>query len=209
MDLSLEKTRSASKRAKRESGVESRNPPASAVSSSAAAAPAVLVAPAAPVVPAALAAPASSAVQSSTPSVRLVSDISSLSESTKPKTLNSEISSVGGNVECNVENNVTTENIDNSSVNICRKASVLEGNSVQLDKNVGVAVAISFNSLSGPAGLSSSRVPAEVNVSPQPSGTRKISARKSRVARFTPMEGLAAIRQQSRTPPFSGRPKKQ
>ena len=68
MDLSLEKTRSASKRTKRESGVESQNAPAPAVSSSAAAAPAVLAAPA---VPAAPAAPASSAVQSSTPSVRL------------------------------------------------------------------------------------------------------------------------------------------
>ena len=59
VDLSLEKTRSASKRAKRESGVESRNAPDLAVSSSAAAAPAVLVAPA---VPAAPAPPASSAV---------------------------------------------------------------------------------------------------------------------------------------------------
>ena len=61
VDLSLEKTRSASERAKRESGVESRNAPAPAVSSSAAAAPAVLVAPAAPAVPAVPAAPASSA----------------------------------------------------------------------------------------------------------------------------------------------------
>ena len=61
VDLSLEKTRSASERAKRESGVESRNAPAPAVSSSAAAAPAVLVAPAAHAVPAAPAAPASSA----------------------------------------------------------------------------------------------------------------------------------------------------
>ena len=64
MDLSLEKSRSASKRAKRESGVESQNAPA--VSSSAAVAPAVLVAPPAPAVPAAPAAAASSAVQSLT-----------------------------------------------------------------------------------------------------------------------------------------------
>ena len=62
VDLSFEKTRSASKRANRESGMESRNALAPAVSSSAAAAPAVLVSPAAP---------ASSAVWSSTPSVRL------------------------------------------------------------------------------------------------------------------------------------------
>ena len=206
MDLSLEKTRSASKRAKRESGVESRNAPAPAVSSAAAAAPPVLVAPAAPAVPAAPAAHASSAVHSSTPQCASgapngnVSDISSLSESTKPKALNSEINSVNnsveGNVECNVENNVATENIYNSSVNICHEASVL-----------GVAVATSFSSLSGPAGLSSSRVPAEVAVSTEPSGARKISTRKSRAARFSPMEGLAAIRQHSRTPPFSGRPK--
>ena len=94
-------------------------------------------------------------------------------------------------------------------MNICYEASVLEGNSVQFDKNVGVAVAFSFSSLSGPAGLSSSRVPAEVAVSLEPSGARKISTRKSRAARFSPMEGLAAIRQHSRTPPFSGRPKKQ
>ena len=142
-----------------------------------------------------------------------VSDITSLSESTKPKTLYSEISSfnnsVEGYVECNVENNVTTENIDNSSVNICSEATVLEGNSAQLDKNVGVAVATSFSSLSGPAGLSSSRVPAEVAVSPEPSGPRKISTRKSSAARFSPMEGLGAIQQHSRMPPFSGRPKKQ
>ena len=219
VDLSFEKTRSASKRAKRESGVESRNALAPAVSSSAAAAPAVLVSPAAPVVPAAPAAPASSAVQSSTPQCASgarkgnVSNISSVSESTKPNTLNSEISSVNnsveGNVEFNVENNVTTENIDNSSVNICSEASVTEGNSVQVDKNVGVAVATSFSSFYGPAGLSSSGVPAEVAVSQEPSGARKISTRKSRAARFSPMEGLAAIRQHSRTPPFSGRPKNQ
>ena len=86
-------------------------------------------------------------------------------------------------------------------MNICSEASVLEGNSVQLDKNV--AVATSFTSLSGPAGLSSPGVPAEVAVSPEPSGAWKISARKSRAARFSPMEGLAAIRQHSRTPPFS------
>ena len=58
--LSLEKTRSASKRAKRDAGVQSRNAPAPAVSSSAAAAPAVLVAPA---VPAVLVAPAAPAVR--------------------------------------------------------------------------------------------------------------------------------------------------
>ena len=212
VDLSLEKSRSASKRAKRGSGMECRNAPAPAVSSFAAAAPAALAVPAAP------AAPASSAVQSSTPQCASGapkgndSDISSVSESTKPKTLNSEISSVNnsveGNVEWNVENNVTTENIDYSSVNICSEASVTVGNSVQVDNNVGVAMATSFSSLSGPAVLSSSRVPAEVAVSPQPSGARTISTRKSRAARFSPMEGLAAIRQHSRTPPFSGRPKK-
>ena len=191
VDLSLEKTRSASKRAKRDSGMESRNAPALAVSSSAAA---VLVAPAAPTVPAA---PASSAVQSSTPqcasgaSKGNVSDISSVSESTEPKTLHSEITSVNnsveGNVGCNVENNVTTENIGNSSVNICNEASVLEGKSVQLEKNVGVASATSLSSLSRPASLSPSRVPAEVAVSPELSGVRNISTRKSRAARFSPM----------------------
>ena len=142
-----------------------------------------------------------------------VSDISSVSDSTKPITLNSEISSVSNsvkdNVECNVENNDTTENIDNSSLNISSEASLTEGNSVQVDKNVDVAVATSFSSLSGPASLSSSRVPAEVAVSPEPSGPRKISTRKSRTARFSRMEGLAAIWQHSRTAPFSGRPKKQ
>ena len=55
-------------------------------------------------------------------------------------------------------------------MNICNEASVLEGNSVQLEKNVGVAGATSLSSLSGPAGLSSSRVPADVAVSPEPSG---------------------------------------
>ena len=85
----------------------------------------------------------------------------------------------------------------------------MNGNSVQVDKNVGVAVVTSFSSLSGPAGLSSSRVPAEVAVSPEPSAVRKICTRKSRAARFSPREGLAAIRKYSRTPPFSGRPKEQ
>ena len=108
VDLSLEKARSTSKRTKHESGVESRNAPAPAVSS-AAAVPAVLVAPAAPAVPDAPAVPASSAVQSSTPQCTSgapkgnVSDISSLSKSTKPNTLNSEISSVNNSVEGNVE----------------------------------------------------------------------------------------------------------
>ena len=126
--------------------------------------------------------------------------------------LNSKICSVNnsveGNFECNVENDFTTENIDNSSVNICSEASVTDGNSVQVDKNVGVAVSTSSSSLSGPAGLSSSRVPAEVAVFPEPSAAPKICTRKSRAASFSPMEGLAAIRQHSRTPPFSGRPKK-
>ena len=40
----------------------------------------------------------------------------------------------------------------------------------------------------------------EVAVSPEPSGAQKISTRKSRAARFSPMEGLAAIRQHSWTP---------
>ena len=151
--------------------MQSRNAPSPAVSSSAATAHAVLVAPAVPAVlvapsapavpaaPAAPAAPASSAVQSSTPQCasgvpkRNVSDISSVSKSTKPKTPNSEITSVNnsveGNVECNVESNVRTENIYNSSVNICNEDSVLEGNCVQLEKNVGVAGATSLSSLSG------------------------------------------------------------
>ena len=94
-------------------------------------------------------------------------------------------------------------------MNICNEASVLEGNSVQLEKNVGVAGATSLSSLSGPAGLSSSRVLAEVAVFPELSGAWKISTRKSRAARFGPMEDLAAIRQHSRTPPLSGTPKKQ
>ena len=65
---------------------------------------------------------------------------------------------------------------------ICSEASVTEANSVQVDKNVGVAIAISFSSLSGPAGFLSSRVPAEVAVSAEQSGARKISTRKSRAA---------------------------
>ena len=59
-------------------------------------------------------------------------------------------------------------------LNICSEASDTEGNSVQVDKNVGVAVATSVSSIFGPAGLSSSAVPAEVAVSPEPSGARKI-----------------------------------
>ena len=55
-------------------------------------------------------------------------------------------------------------------------------------------------SSSEPPGPSSSGVRPEMISTPDLSGSRKISSRKNRAARFSPMEGLAAVRKHSRTP---------
>ena len=49
----------------------------------------------------------------------------------------------------------------------------------------------SLGSFSQPSGSVSSEAPVDVVASPEPPGPRKISTRKNRAARFSPMEGLA------------------
>ena len=97
----------------------------------------------------------------------------------------------------------------NSNVDkpVSKETSILEGDSVPVD--TGVCTPPSLGSFSQPSGSVSSEAPAEVIASPEPPGPRKISTRKNRLARFSPMEGLAAIRQHTRTPLYSGRSSKQ
>ena len=67
----------------------------------------------------------------------------------------------------------------------------------------------SLGSFSQPSGSVSSEAPAEMVASTEPPGQRKISTRKSRAARLSPMEGRAAIRQHTMTPLYSGHSSKQ
>ena len=95
----------------------------------------------------------------------------------------------------------------NSSIENCSGASKTEGISVPVVGNE--AVANSPVSSSEPPGPSSSGARPEMVSTPDLSGSRKLSSRKNRAARFSPMEGLAAVRKHSRTPSFSGRSQKQ
>ena len=63
------------------------------------------------------------------------------------------------------------------------------------------SVANSPVSSSEPPSPSPSGVRPEMVITLDLSGSRKISSRKNRAARFSPMEGLAAVRQHSLTPP--------
>ena len=224
VDLSLMKTRSATKRAKRASSCEIKNNPASNVVSSAAAAPE------APIVPAAHAAfegPVASVSQSSAPK----------RVSLEPNSLNKNVSVSSDNVSTVSNDNVAAEQrklrshsgnnqesesemrtnssignngnciSGNSSIENCSGASTTEGISVPVVAKE--AVANSPVSSSEPPTPSSSGVQPEMVSTPDLSGSRKISSRKNRAARFSPMEGLAAVRKHSRTPPFSGRSQKQ
>ena len=87
---------------------------------------------------------------------------------------------------------------DNVDKPVSKETSISEGDSVPVD--TGVSTPPSLGSFSQPSGSVSSKAPAEVVASPEPPGPRKISKRKNRAARFSPMEGLAAIRQHTRTP---------
>ena len=209
------KTRSATKRAKRV--------PRSNVVSSAAAAPE------APIVPATHAAfegPVASVAQSSAPKRVNV----------EPNSLNKNVSVSSDNVSTVSNDNVAAEQrklrshsgnnqesesemrtnssigntgnsvSGNSSIENCG-ASKTEGISVPVVEKE--AVANSPVSSSEPPGPSSSGVRPEMVSTPDLSGSRKISSRKNRAARFSPMEGLAAVRKHSRTSPFSGRSQKQ
>ena len=243
VDLSLKKTRSATKRDKREFVVSAATVPAVPSDAAASAAPVAPAGPAAPAVPAAPAAPAVPAppaaaavpaaagasvmdpggetMQSSAPGKNNRSTKCTESTVSEPPEKGGSIKSnivseppeKGDGLKSNIEscgngNIVNVETIETVDVNVRSESSVMEDNSFPVDNGAGVVVATSSGSLSGPSGPSSSGVPAEVAVSSEPSGARKISSRKNRAARFSPMEGLAAIRQHSRTPPYAGRSQK-
>ena len=103
------------------------------------------------------------------------------------------------NVELRCDNNVDKP--------VSKETSISEGDSVPVD--TGVSTPPSLGSFSQPSGSVSSEAPADVVASPEPPKPRKISTRKNRAARFSPVEGLAAIRQHTRTPLYSGRSSKQ
>ena len=103
------------------------------------------------------------------------------------------------NVELRCNNNVDKP--------VSKETSISEGDSVPVD--TGVSTPPSLGSFSQPSGSVSSEAPAEVVASPEPPGPRKISTRKNRAARFSPMEGVAATRQHTTTPLYSGRSSKQ
>ena len=219
VDLSLKKTRSATKRAKREFVFSAATVPAVPTDAAASAAP---VAPAAPAAPgASVMDPGGQAVQSSVPGKNNRSIKCTKSTVSEPpekggsikSNIASEPPEMGDGIKSNIEscgngNIVNVETIETVGVNVRSESSVMEDNSFPVDNGANVVVATSSGSLSGPSGPSSSGVPAEVAVSSEPSGARKISSRKNREARFSPMEGLAAIRQHSRTPPYAGRSQK-
>ena len=216
VDLSLGKTRSATKRAK--SAVRSRHPDnsdpkAPSVSSSAAEAPAA---------PAALDAPAMKAARSSAsqrakeaPKLNSLNNVGNSVNAAANEQSSSSISIENvNNIEGarNVESVKNISNVElrcNNSVDkpVSKETSISEGDSVPVD--TGVSTPPSLGSFSQPSGSVSSEAPADVVASPEPSGPRKISTRKNRAARFSPMEGLAAIRQHTRTPLYSGRSSKQ
>ena len=224
VDLSLMKTRSATKRAKRASRCENKNSPASNVVSSAAAASEASIVPA---THAAFEGPVASVAQSSAPKRVNV----------EPNSLNKNVSVSSDNVSTVSNDNVAAEQrklrshsgnnqesesemrtnssigntgnsvSGNSSIENCSGASNMEGISVPIVRKE--AVANSPVSSSEPPGPSSSGVRPEMVSTPDLFGSGKISSRKKRAARFCPMEGLAAVRKHSRTPPFSGRSQKQ
>ena len=97
------------------------------------------------------------------------------------------------NVELRCNNNVDKP--------VSKETSISEGDSLPVD--TGVSTPPSLGSFSQPSGSVSSEAPAEVIVSPEPPGPGKISTRKNRADRFSPIEGLAAILQHTRRPLYS------
>ena len=82
------------------------------------------------------------------------------------------------NVELRCNNNVDKP--------VSKETSISEGDSVPVD--TGVSTPPSLGSFSQPSGSVSSEAPADVVASPEPPGPRKISTRKNRAARISPME---------------------
>ena len=109
-----------------------------------------------------------------------------------------------------------TGSVNKTSVNKSNEASAMEGTTIPV-------VSAEMNPVEYGAGLAVAKVPvppsepptslpsgalSEAAGSMEPLGPRKASFRKKRTARFNPMEGMAAVRQHSRTPLFSGRSQK-
>ena len=215
VDLSLGKTSSATKRVKsavRSRHPENSDPKAPSVSSSAAEAPAA---------PAAFDAPAMKAARSSASQraneVPKLNSLNNVGNSVNAAANEQSRSSINiesvNNIEGarNVESVKNISNVElrcNNNVDIpaIKETSISEGDSVPVD--TGVSTPPSLGSFSQPSGSVSFEAPAEVVASPEPSGPMKISTR-NRAARFSPMEGLAAIRQHTRTPLYSGRSSEQ
>ena len=78
-----------------------------------------------------------------------------------------------------------------------------------VENGAGLAVATVVVPPSEPPGSLPSGALPEVAGSLEPLGPRKASSRKKRAAHFNPMEGMAAVRQHSWMPLFSGRSQKQ
>ena len=231
VDLSLGKTRSATKRAKRVSPSQD---------------PGTLIRSGAPVLHSEAAEPAAAAAPA-TPSASVAqsSALQRASEASSVNPLNVEVVVSSDNNVAGDQNKDLTYTIDNSSkndgvnankdvlkcssgvnktgsvnktsVNKSNEASEMEGTTIPVvsaemnpvENGAGLAVAtVLVPPSEPPSSLSSGALP-EAAGSLEPLGPRKASSRKKRAARFNPMEGMAAVRQHSRTPLFSGHSQKQ
>ena len=106
-----------------------------------------------------------------------------------------------------------TGSVNKTSVNKSNEASEMEGTTIPVvsaemnpvENGAGLAVAtVLVPPSEPPSSLPSGALP-EAAGSLESLGPRKASSRKKRAARFNPMEGMAPVRQHSRTPLFSGR----
>ena len=231
VDLSLGKTRSATKRAKRVSPSQD---------------PGTLIRSGAPVSHSEAAEPAAAAAPATTSaSLALSSALQRASEVSSVNPLNVEVVVSSDNNVAGDQNKDLTYTIDNSSKNDgvnankdvlkcssgvnktgsvnktsenkSNEASEMEGTTIPVvsaemnpvENDAGLAVAtVLVPPSEPPSSLPSGALP-EAAGSLEPLGPRKASSRKKRAARFNPMEGMAAVRQHSRTPLFSGRSQKQ
>ena len=110
-----------------------------------------------------------------------------------------------------------TGSVNKTSVDKSNEASAMERTTIPvvgaemnpMENGAGLAVStVLVPPSEPPSSLPSGALPEEAG-SLQHLGPRKASSRKKRAARFNPMEGMAAVRQHSRTPLFSGRSQKQ
>ena len=231
VDLSLGKTRSATKHAKRVSPSQdpgTRIRSGAPVFHSEAAEPAAAAAPAAPSASVAQSCALQRACEASSLNplnveVVVSSDNNVAGDQNKDLTPTIDNSSKNGGVnaskdvlKCSSSVN-KTGSVNKTSVNKSNEASEMKETTIPVvgaemnpvENGAGLAVATVLVPPSNPPGsLHAGAVP-EAAGSLEPLGPRKASSRKKRAARFNPMECLAAVRQHSRTRLFSGRSQKQ